>query len=299
LTDLLADFKQFVTDAEAGTQFAAWKKANPNDYGRWATFRDLILQGQRPDKPTMKTPHGWELIDAGMLYLDATIPPPPVDPWAVIPPNGPIVVSKDDPGLGENVQTSEQLHDYSIDGTGDSGVLFQQNAAGSSMSRAKMTRICALPGPGWSTHGFYVAVPDVTLSDIDCSVTPGPHVGQVFSVRHGGFQLSRARVDGAPHILGFFEEDTTSGDVFAEYVRGSFTDDCAIWLDSSVSGRNFVFKDWDVTGTGVAVKVGPGFKGNVSLINFKVNGVLVTYTPPPIPLTFVGNAALMFNNNSG
>ncbi len=80
----LADFQQFVVDAEAGTQFAAWRKANPNDYGRWSAIRDLILQGRAvPTLPTMQTPHGRELIDAAKLYLDqAPTPPTPASGWA-------------------------------------------------------------------------------------------------------------------------------------------------------------------------------------------------------------------------
>ncbi len=83
---VLSDFQQFVTDAETGTQFAAWRKANPNDYGRWAAVRDLILQGRPvPTLPTMQTAHGRELIDAAKLYLDqAPVPPtpPPTSGWS-------------------------------------------------------------------------------------------------------------------------------------------------------------------------------------------------------------------------
>jgi len=69
---LLDDFKRFVADAEAGTQYAKWAHDNPGELARWQTFRDALLAGERPDPPTMLTPHGRELVDAGLVYLDAT-----------------------------------------------------------------------------------------------------------------------------------------------------------------------------------------------------------------------------------
>jgi hypothetical protein len=72
---LLDDFKRFVKDAEAGSQYAKWAHDNPGELGRWQAFRDLILNGSRPAAPAMLTAHGRELIDAGVQYLDATVPP--------------------------------------------------------------------------------------------------------------------------------------------------------------------------------------------------------------------------------
>lgn len=85
---LLDDFKRFVADAEAGTQFKTWAHDNPGDLSRWQTFRDAIVAGQRPAVPTMATPHGRELIDAGAQYLDATAlapTPPPGSAWPTSP----------------------------------------------------------------------------------------------------------------------------------------------------------------------------------------------------------------------
>lgn len=84
---LLDDFKKFISDAEAGAQYSKWAHDNPGELSRWQSFRDAILAGQRPSAPTMSTPHGNELIDAGVIYLDATAvaPPPPLPPS---PPTG-------------------------------------------------------------------------------------------------------------------------------------------------------------------------------------------------------------------
>lgn len=68
---LLSDFKRFVTDAESGGQYTTWASANPAEAFRWLAFRNAILIGSRPPVPLMTTAHGRELVDAGVLYLDA------------------------------------------------------------------------------------------------------------------------------------------------------------------------------------------------------------------------------------
>jgi hypothetical protein len=92
----LDDFEKFVTDAETGAQFQAWARDNhggkdftvdnpssTSDLGKWYIFRDAIRAGQRPGIPVMSTPHGRELIDGGVLYLDINpIPAPPPPPPA-------------------------------------------------------------------------------------------------------------------------------------------------------------------------------------------------------------------------
>lgn len=60
------DFKQFIADAQSGSQYAKWAHDNPGDLARWQTFRDAILAGQAPPPPTMKTAHGRELVDAAV-----------------------------------------------------------------------------------------------------------------------------------------------------------------------------------------------------------------------------------------
>jgi hypothetical protein len=80
------DFKQFVADAQSGSQYAKWAHDNPSDLGRWQTFRDAILAGQSPAAPTMTTDHGRELVDAAVetehyRALEAPpLPPPPPPP---------------------------------------------------------------------------------------------------------------------------------------------------------------------------------------------------------------------------
>ncbi len=65
-------FQQFVRDAEAGAQYAKWAVDNPGEVARWHGYRDSLLAGNRPAAPVMLTPHGRELIDAGLLYLLST-----------------------------------------------------------------------------------------------------------------------------------------------------------------------------------------------------------------------------------
>lgn len=89
----LDDFKKFVTDAQSSGSYANWARdnhgdanysiTNPgpgSDLALWYAFRDALLAGQRPAAPSMHTAFGRELIDGGILYLDATppvTPPPP------------------------------------------------------------------------------------------------------------------------------------------------------------------------------------------------------------------------------
>lgn len=71
MTELLDAFKKFVFDAESGQQFSKWAHDNPGEVQRWNGFRDAVIAGEKPLTPVMKTPHGWELVDAGNIYLSA------------------------------------------------------------------------------------------------------------------------------------------------------------------------------------------------------------------------------------
>ncbi len=62
-------FDQFVTDAEAGAQYAKWAHDNPGELARWQSYRDAIVAGGSPVAPVMLTPHGRELVDAGLMWL--------------------------------------------------------------------------------------------------------------------------------------------------------------------------------------------------------------------------------------
>lgn len=70
----LDDFKQFVNDAQASDYYKkTWARDNPGELSRWTAFRDSILAGHSPPKPTMTTKYGASLIDAGMTYLDSRV----------------------------------------------------------------------------------------------------------------------------------------------------------------------------------------------------------------------------------
>jgi hypothetical protein len=88
---LLDDFRSFVDDAEAGSQYAKWAHDNPGEVTRWSAFADALLAGQRVQPPIMLTRHGEELVDAGVIYLHGTAPatpPPPPAPAGVHVGNG-------------------------------------------------------------------------------------------------------------------------------------------------------------------------------------------------------------------
>lgn len=85
----LDDFKQFIVDAETGSQYAKWAQQNPGEVARWSAFKSGILAGAFPGAPAMTTPHGRELVDAGLLtehfeqaVAPVTPPPPPPPPPA-------------------------------------------------------------------------------------------------------------------------------------------------------------------------------------------------------------------------
>lgn len=190
----------------------------------------------------------------------------------VDPPQGVITVIGDTDGIGRNIVQPESIHDLKIGATGDSGVIVEKTAPGSIMTRVEIAAACALPGPGWARHGFYIAAPAFTLTNAKVKVIPGVQVGQCFSIRCGGTHISSFQADGAPHVVGYFEQDDQPGDVVVENGTGSFTDDCAVWLDGSMVGRGFVFANCHFTGNGEFVKKGAAFQGVVELDGCTLNG---------------------------
>lgn len=84
----LADFQQFVTDAQAGSMYAKWAHDNPGEVQRWTQFRDAVLAGGFPAYPPMTTAFGKELCDAGIIvehYVHDTTPAPPAPPPPPVP----------------------------------------------------------------------------------------------------------------------------------------------------------------------------------------------------------------------
>lgn len=93
----IIDFQRFIHDAEDGQQYAKWAQQNPGDLARWRAYRDAILQGLSPAPPSMSTPHGRELVDAGIMCvnfraLERTIVVTPPPPTATESPDNTVVV---------------------------------------------------------------------------------------------------------------------------------------------------------------------------------------------------------------
>jgi hypothetical protein len=95
---LADDFAQFVTDIQASNSYLAFARDNHGGKGyavdnpktgselqKWMVFRDQLLRGTRPLPPAMVTAIGKALVDAGVLYLDATAEPDPPPPLPAEP----------------------------------------------------------------------------------------------------------------------------------------------------------------------------------------------------------------------
>lgn len=109
MTVLADDLAQFINDVQASNAYLAWARDNHGGKGysidnpktgselqKWMVFRDQLLRGTRPVPPAMVTAFGRAIVDAGVLYLDATLeqdPPPPTSPapagklWGISPSN--------------------------------------------------------------------------------------------------------------------------------------------------------------------------------------------------------------------
>lgn len=185
----------------------------------------------------------------------------PVNPGATITNMG---------GLGVNVTTKQDVHDVVIDGTGDSGVLFQLNADGSSLSRVKMTRVAAGNSASYGKHGIYAKGRNLTLQDIDVSCSS--YCASGISLRHDGALLNRFKVVGAPEALTYYETtgSVTGGTITIENGSGSFTGDTAIWVSvddaTRVYDQHFVITNVSFTGSGAFMKVDKAAWGNSTVV---------------------------------
>ncbi|MBX4201908.1 hypothetical protein KW803_03410, partial [Candidatus Saccharibacteria bacterium] len=185
-------------------------------------------------------------------------PPPTSWSYTVAPPVTPGATITNMSGLGLNITTQQNISDKVIDGTGDTGVLFQLNAGGSTMNRVKMTRVAAGNSATFGKHGIYGKVPNLVLQDIDISCSA--NCASAVSLRYNGAQLRRFILSGAPHAITYYETSTTAGTVTIENGSGSFTGDTAIWMDAETDYtqqviQRFVIKNVSFTGNGVFMDV--------------------------------------------
>lgn len=68
------DFRRFLADMFASSDYSDWCSANPGDCATWITYKNAILAGHTPSPPVMSTDFGTALVDAGIIALDG-IPP--------------------------------------------------------------------------------------------------------------------------------------------------------------------------------------------------------------------------------
>ncbi len=178
--------------------------------------------------------------------------------YAVASPQNPGTTISNMSGLGINVTTKQDIADKVIDGTGDTGVLFQSNGTGSSMSRIKMSRVAAGNSVAYGKHGVYGKVSNLSLQDMDISCSS--YCASGISFRYDGATLNRFKVSGAPHAITYYETSTTPGVVTIKNGSGSFTSDTAIWVDAETDYtqkviQKFVITNVSFNGNGAFMKV--------------------------------------------
>jgi len=226
-------------------------------------------------------------LDARITALEPVVPPPPPPPVTTIaPPQAPITTVANAPGLGLNVTTVQLVHDLVVDGCGDTAVLFQLAAAGSSLKRARLSRVAALNSVNYGKHGIYGKVRGLLIEDLVCVCSSFAASGVSF--RYDGAVMRRFNISGAPHALTYYEESTTKGTVLFEDGDCSFRGDTAVWMDTNSAGpivQAFTFRRMNMTGAaGTAfMKVQAGvFSGaSVRLEGCTLNGRPVTAADLP------------------
>jgi hypothetical protein len=183
--------------------------------------------------------------------------------------------------MGINVIGRQDIADKVIDGTGDTGVIFEPGSDGSTLSRVKMTRIAAGDSVSWGKHGIYAKARNLLIQDADISCSS--YCASDISLRFDGDHVNRFRVTGAALALTYYEESFTPGTVTVENGSGTFTSDTAIWMDNDPDYgtpkviQHFVFRNLSFTGPGAFMKVASGhFAGSVYAEHCFLNGHPVT-----------------------
>jgi hypothetical protein len=221
----------------------------------WSTVRTTTKR--TPTKPATK--QATKRTTTKPTTTKATTTKASSDPWAytVAPPASGAPVISNMGGLGLNVMTKQDISDKIIDGTGDSGVLFQIAADGSTLSRVKMTNVAAGDTVSYGKHGIYAKGRNLTMQDIDVSCSR--YCGSGVSLRHDGALLDRFRITGAGTPISYFETTgSVPGTVTVENGSATFPGDTAVWIsldDAPMVHEHFVFKNVSFTGNGAFLKV--------------------------------------------
>lgn len=231
-------------------------------------------------------------------YFSATTPPPPGGTggggsggWVVAAPGSTgqaVQTINNAPGLGVNVTTQQAIHDIALNGSGDSAVLFQLNAGGSTADRLSLLNVASLNAVSYGKHGIYAKAQNLTLRDIDITCSGAAASG--LSMREAGllaqrFTIGRSGSGRPPIALSYYETVSTEGTVTCEHMI-VYCSDTVIWLsydtDTSSVHQNFVFRDIQAFGPAWFLRVdrtfGPGLKAGktITLDTCSMNGVRIT-----------------------
>lgn len=222
-----------------------------------------------------------ESLLVGVMGQDPSATPPPPPPSGIEAPRPPIVTIKDTQGVGVNVTSREDLTDLIIDGTGDTGVLFQKNAGGSTLRRVVMKNVAATNQVSWGKHAVYGKAPDLTIENIDAQCSR--YAASGFSLRFNGAVVRNCKVTGAGFAITYFETSNIRGKVIVEDVTGDFRNDTAIWMDAETDYQSAVYQSFEFRrvhftgGSDFFLKISQGrMQGSVLIDGCTVNGKPVT-----------------------
>lgn len=221
----------------------------------YAQYVKNLQAGKYPDPLATKWGSGLDkLTRASALEHGETTTPSDPGAWTIEPPRTPTYTVANVPGLGINVTTQRAITDYVIDTTGDTGVLFQLAAGGSSLQRVQMRNIAKLNTVTYGKHAVYGKAANLLLEDIDADCSP--YCASCFSLRYDGAILRRFRANGAPHAITYYETSSNPGQVLIEHGTGTFTNaDTGIWMDAEtfyqqVIRQAFTIRDVHLAGPG-------------------------------------------------
>ena len=242
---------------------SSWKVANDGKKIRVVAFTELA-EGAYP--PVVTPP----------------VDPPPASGWPAAPVS-PITTVTNASGLGKNYTSKVAATDLIVDGSGDTAVLFQPGAAGSSLKRARLLRCAAGNSVSWGKHAIYGKAADLLIEDVYAECASPCASG--FSLRYDGAVVRRCEIKGAPHAITYYETSTKAGAVLLEDVRGSFRGDTGVWMDAETDYTSkviqaFTFRRVAMVGPGAFMKA-TRFSGSVRLEGCTLNGKPVTKTDLP------------------
>lgn len=253
-----------MTDAELRDAAVAALKQTTVSYPEWERRR---AQGSYPDVTKTKW---WQAFN--LLGQISALPPQ--------------TVIRNAATVGVEVTSRQDLVNYLIDTTGDSGIIFERDAAGSTANRIVMRNIALTNAVPWGKHGIYGKVPNLTLTDLDIQCSRFCASG--ISLRFHGAHVDGFKVSGAPHAVTYYETDFADGDITLIGGDCAFDADTGVWIDIEGSPqypqtvtRHFLFHQVSMSGPGAYLKVSRTFSGSVRLESCTLNGRPVTAADCP------------------